>query len=115
MRDESRQILPAGLQNVSARIILDANGTFVVSEIPGLLYGDRGKPQLDTGSGVWTLVSREGGQQIQFNFQAITAGSREGVVPYGTQLHVSKRWSTVTLSYYLGDPDQGRRVEFEKK
>src|SRR5947208_1156937 len=38
MRDASRQVLPAELQKASAKIVLDANGTFVASDMPGLFY-----------------------------------------------------------------------------
>ena len=38
MTEASRQVLPAELQKTSATIILDANGTFVASEMPGLFY-----------------------------------------------------------------------------
>jgi hypothetical protein len=34
---------------------------------------------------------------------------------YGTQIMVSKPWSAVNMEYYIGDQDQGVRVEFERK
>jgi hypothetical protein len=94
------------------------NGAFVASELPeDLLYGPpEATDRLVTGSGVWKLVSREGRQQVQLQFNTITAGQR-GSVPYGTILNVSTGLgATVDLYYFQGgDADQGRRVEFEKK
>jgi len=110
MNDESREILPPELQKVSAKIVLNANGTFVATDMPGLFYfpGLRAI-QLESGSGEWKLVSREGEQQVQLDFQAI-AGWKDGL-PYGTQLDVS----TGSLFYFVGDADEGRRVSFERK
>src|ERR1022692_2879298 len=85
----SRQSLPAELQKASARFVLNANGTFVASNVPGLFYfpGSR-SARSENGSGVWKLVSRDGGQQIQLDFQVIVDW-KEGV-PYGTQLGISR-------------------------
>jgi hypothetical protein len=110
LKDESRKALPNELQKASAKIVLDANGTFVASDIPGLLYSPgRHAAQLENGSGAWKLVSREGKQQIQLDFQVI-AGWKD-VLPYGTQLDVSRG----RLFYFFGDADQGRRVAFERR
>jgi hypothetical protein len=114
---ESRHsFLSAAQQNASARIVLDASGTFVVSEVPeDLLYGrSETGIGLVSGSGVWKLFSREGRQQVELEFLAITAGQR-GAVPYGTQLNVSGRGSAVSLYYFQSDPDQARRIELERK
>jgi hypothetical protein len=117
--DQSRQrFLPASQRSAAAKIILDADGRFVASEVPeDLLYGPpEAADRVVTGSGVWTLVSHQGRQQVQLQFNTITAGQR-GNVPYGTMLNVSTGLrSTVRLYYFQGgDADQGRRIEFEKK
>jgi hypothetical protein len=120
MKETSRQVLPTELQNASVKIVLDVNGTFAASELPEELPPappsdmKQRRVRLDTGSGVWKLVSREGKQQVQLNFHAML-GSKEGDVPYGTQMDVEKWWSTVSLYYFLGDADEGRRVSFERK
>jgi hypothetical protein len=57
--DASRQILPDGLRNASAKIA-HPDGTYFASEIPGLFYvpGRRGlRPE--SGSGGWKLVALE--------------------------------------------------------
>jgi hypothetical protein len=110
IKDESRRSLPAELQNVSAKIVLNTDGTFVASDMPGLFYfPGRHAAQLESGSGAWRLVSRDGKQQVQLNFQAIVGW--KDALPYGTQLDVSSG----SLFYFLGDADEGRRVAFEKK
>jgi hypothetical protein len=115
--DESRQrFFSAAQQKASAKIVLDANGSFVASEVPeDLLYRP---PAADagfvTGSGVWRLFSREGRKQVQLEFRAITVGQR-GNVPYGTHLNISGGSSDVSLYYFQGDPDQARRIEFDRK
>ncbi len=115
MTDASRQVLPTELQKAPAKIVVDVNGTFVASDMPGLFYfPGRRTARLESGSGVWKLVSREGRQQVQLDFHAI-ADWKETDLPYGTQLDVSRGFSAVSLYYFLGDADEGRRVEFERK
>jgi hypothetical protein len=116
VKNESRhRFLSEVQQKAAAKIILDANGTFIALEIPeDLLYGP---PQTSdgivTGNGIWKILLLEGKQQVQLNFESITVGQR-GVVPYGTQLNVSRGWSTINLFYFQGDPDEGKRIEFEE-
>jgi hypothetical protein len=110
MKDDSRRILPAELQKASGKLVLDANGTFVASDVPGLFYfPGRHAARLESGSGLWKLVSREGRQQVQLDFQTIVGW--KDALPYGTQLNVSSG----SLYYFWGDPDEGRRASFEKK
>ena len=114
MKDSSRQVLPPELQKASPKIVVDVNGTFVVSDMPGLFYfPGRRAARLESGNGVWKLVSREGKQQVQLDFRVI-ANWKEANFPYGTQLDVTRGWSAVTLFYFLGDADEGRRIDFEK-
>jgi hypothetical protein len=115
MEESSRQVLPPDLRKGSPRIVVDANGTFFVSDMPGLFYTPGSRlARLESGSGVWKLVSREGKQQVQLDFRAI-ADWKETDLPYGTQLDVSRGWSAVSLSFFLGDADERRRVDFEKE
>ena len=75
IKDGSRKSLPAELQNASAKIVLDTNGTFVASDMPGLFYfPGRHAARLESGSGTWKIVSRDGKQQVQLNFQVIATG-----------------------------------------
>lgn len=110
LKDASRKSLLAELQNASAKLVLEANGMFIVSDILGLFYFHGRHPaQLESGTGIWKLVSHDGKQQVQLDFKTIS--NCKDVLPYGTQLDVSKG----SLFYFLGDPDEGRRIAFEKK
>jgi len=117
IKDSSRQLLPTELQKAAATVVLDSNGTFVASEIPEELppvppYDPKHRNiRLDTGSGNWQLISREGKKQIQLNFLIMQGSSN---LPYGTQMNISSLWS-VSLYYFLGDADEGRRMSFERR
>src|SRR5437879_3303112 len=104
--------------------MLNANGTFVASEVPeDMLYGaevvDRlfgpseSAERLVTRNGVWKLASREGRQLVELEFRVFRVGKR-GRLPFGAQLEVSGGLSAVSLYYFQGDPDLGRRVAFER-
>jgi len=114
MKESSRQILPAELRANSATIVMEANGTFVASDLPGIFDFPPVNFRLYRGNGVWKLVSRKGKQQVQLDFHVIPSGSVTTKLPFTTEMDVSKGWS-VSLYYILGDPDEGRRVEFERK
>jgi hypothetical protein len=110
MKDESRPVLPIELRRASAKLVLNSDGTFVASDLPGFLYlPEHRSARLENGSGVWKLSSREGKRQLQLDFQTIADWT--GPLPYGTQLDISKG----NLLYFFGDADEGRKVSFEKK
>jgi len=115
MTDSSRQAVPSQLQKASARIALYPNGTFVASDMPALFFfPGHCEARLESGTGVWKVVSIEGQQQVQLNFQTIADWNKTDL-PYGTQLNISTGWSKVSLYYFIGDPDEGRMIEFERK
>ena len=103
--NESLEILAPELRNATAKILLDANGTFAASGMPALFYfpGLR-SAQLESGSGTWRLVTVDGQQKVELDFDSI-AGWNDGL-PFGTQLNISSG----SLYYFLADPDEGRRV-----
>jgi hypothetical protein len=110
IEDASRRALPAEFQGAPAQFVLNANGTFAASDIPGLFYfPGRHAARLESGSGTWKLASQEGEQRVQLNFQAI-AGWKDAL-PYGTQLDVSRK----SLFYFFGDADEGRRIAYDRK
>lgn len=118
--DQSRQSLPSDLQKALAKIVVNADGSFVASELPEELqptppYDMKARVRLDSGSGVWKLASWEGSEHLQLEFRMLTSGNENRHVSYGFPLTVSSRWSVVTVHYFLGDPDESRRIEFERK
>jgi hypothetical protein len=69
--------------------------------------------ELDSGDGVWKLVSREGKQEVQLEFRS-RQGRNASEVPYGAMLEISKGLGNATLYYFIRDPDEGKMVEFER-
>ena len=115
MNDASRQVLPVELQKAAARIVLNRDGTFVASDIPALFFfpGHRAA-RLESGSGTWKLFLSEGRQEVLLEFHEIVDW-KKNELPYGTQLNVSRGWSALSLYYFFGDADEGRKIEFAKK
>lgn len=113
--EASRERLPTALRKASARIILNVNGTFAASDMPidGLLHDNPKLVKLVAGSGEWRIASLDGEREVQIDFLVATEGINQ--TPYGMQLHVSKFLGPMGLFYFLSDPDQGQRVEFEKR
>lgn len=109
----SRKNLPIELKNASATITFDNAGKFVARELPGFLYAMPGNKRIDSGIGSWELVSRKNGQQLQLNFSSIT-NNAEAKLPYGTQLYLSKKSYGVVIYYFIGDPDEGLKIELMK-
>jgi hypothetical protein len=70
---------------------------------------------LVSGSGTWRLdTSDPKRRRLQLVFRSIHGGGHEAEVPFGAQLQVWKRGTSLALSYFRGDPDERDRVEFEK-
>lgn len=110
MTEASRGRLPVELQKAKPRIVLDASGSFVAFDMPALFYVKESDiAKLESGSGVWKLVSRDGQQELQLEFQ--TRANEQSAGSVGRRFHVSRG----SVFYFIGDPDEGRRVSFEKK
>ena len=110
--DWSREYLPTELQKAQAKIILNANGTFIASDMPidfYFHYHDR-DVHLESGSGVWKIKFIQKRQQIELEFLAIT-GWRKDELPLGWLLDISNR----SLYYYMSDPDLGHKISFERQ
>ena len=85
-------------------IVLDKTGTFVALNLPGFLDVDT-----TSGNGRWRLVASSGKQQVQLDFANITGWG--GALPYGAQLQVTGNG----LYYFIGDPDEAKRVLLQKQ
>ena len=117
MTTESRAYLPPEVTKSSGKIVLDSNGHFTASDLPEEMrqYGSRPEVRLDSGIGLWRLAFWDGAQHVQLEFQQLSIKGRQDQHAYGFPLIVSKGWSGTTLYYSLGDPDDARRVIFEKQ
>ena len=118
LSDESRKLLPADFRQASGRVVVSADGTFVAEDLPEQLppvFPDvNSQVRLDSGGGKWKLAAWEGAEHLQLEFRNGTFSKGESHETYGFPLTVSRGWSSITLSYALGDPDQGV-LELEKK
>ena len=104
MTQASHQYLPPDQQTMSARLTLRSDGRFAAVDLPGAFHGVVGVADRNSGSGTWKLMMRDGRQQIQLAFDE----------SYGTQLEVVRSGNAWTLQYFLGDPDEGRKIELER-
>ncbi len=118
--DQSRKGWPPEFQKAEAKIIVNPDGTFVASELPEELhpvppYEMKPRMRLDSGRGTWKLTSWEGAQHLQLEFPDLPPMDGNSHSSYGLPLIVSRGWSILSMYYSLGDPDEVRRVTFEKK
>ncbi len=98
----------------SSRIILNGDGNFFATDLPGdlVFLPPEGATRLVTGNGVWKLSSREGEQEIQLEFHVMSG--KEGSIRFGTRMHISMTKTGPVLFYYRGDPGEGLRIELRK-
>ena len=113
--DASRSALPAALQKASATIVFDSDGNFRASEMPAMFDVPGRQPErLESGRGTWKVPPGDSRQRIQLECREIAEWTWSEL-PFGKELSVSSGWSSVELYYYVGAPDNGRRVVFEKR
>jgi hypothetical protein len=117
LRNTSKESLPTELKESSPRIVLNADGSFIATDLPEEL--PRVPPsdmqlhaRLDSGTGVWKLGFWQSQQQLQLVFHAFTAGPDKVQVPFGMLLKIESKTS---IFYYLSDPDLGVVIRFERQ
>lgn len=106
---ESKRILPEVLQKGSGVLSLKSDGSFEASDLPGLLYFPPGPLPVNSGTGTWKLVTRDGKAKIQLDF-----ANANGLTKASTTFVDVSQGSNTALTYYLGDPDKEQRVELMK-
>jgi len=108
--DEASSVrLPAGSERRDGSLSLKANGEFVLDGLPGLLrIPPEREMRFESGRGVWKVIRVDGEARLQLEFLALV--DWEGGLPFGCQVCVAKR----ELFYFIGDPDEGRRVVLKK-
>ena len=104
MAASSSRYLPAQMKDVTPRLVVKSDGSFSASNLPGAFHYSTDIVS-NTGRGRWNRRTEEGRDLVQLIFD----GS------YGTQLEFSDSWGGPTLTYFLGDPDQGHRIELKKQ
>jgi hypothetical protein len=110
IRGDSREEMPQGLSRGSGVFTFNRNGAFTASQIPGLLYSQNLRPmRLESGSGNWRVINQGSRQFVQLDFHKID--NWKNPLPFFTQLEISSK----RLIYFIGNPDDGRIVVFEKQ
>jgi hypothetical protein len=111
---DSQERLPLAQQNIAVRLLLDSRGTFKFSQVPeGLIHSlPQNSDAKITADGSWNLASRDGWTLVDLRFRSMKDGRDVG---YNTHLYVSNSFSPPRLFYFQGDPDQGHRIEFERR
>ncbi len=100
----SRQFLPAELKGGVSYLTLSSDGTFDAVDMPGAFHGSFAVV-VNSGRGTWKVATVDGREKVQISFS-------EGG---GTQLEISHfPGSQSTLSYFISDPDAGKRVELTR-
>jgi len=92
------------MAGLSPRLVLSADGWFTATDLPGAFHGTEGVVDRNSGSGSWKFITKDGRQQIQVSFDG----------DYGTQFEIAKDGGVWRLFYFLGDPDEHRRLEYTK-
>jgi hypothetical protein len=105
MTPSSRQYLPATVKGVSPTLVLRSDGSFTASQFPLQSLDSLDVVEAHGGSGRWNLITKDGRQQIQIDFD----GS------YGTQLEISGSPGSPGLFYFLSDPDLLQKIELVKR
>jgi hypothetical protein len=112
--NDSLKNVPIELRKNSARIVLNADGSFTAFDLPSEFHFSPDGHGPGGGKGDWKLAWQEGRLRVQLVFHEITNKGIPG--PFGMPLEISRGWSSIeSLYYFWGDPDSGRRVEFERK
>ena len=98
----SGRYLPSDMANISPRLVLSADGRFTATDLPGEFHGSLDVVERFSGKGSWTLITKDGRQQIQLNPDDA----------YVTQFDIANDGEVWKLLYFLGDPDEHRRLEY---
>jgi hypothetical protein len=117
MAYQSRNVLPAELQKASGMLVVNADGTFKSTELPEELHpiGGTRRLRLDSGGGIWSLARWDGEQHLELEFHEIAPADTEGSRRYGFPMELSRGWSGLDLYYFLGDPDEVRRITLTRR
>jgi hypothetical protein len=107
--DSSREYLPEEVRAATATVVLAANGTFTVLELPTSVPGDPGsqRAELLTGHGEWSVLPLSGSNDLldlAFEYFESSEGY-ESVSQSGCSLTIRRGFRSLDLAYAFGDPD----------
>jgi hypothetical protein len=116
LTEDSRKHLPVSLRQATGQIVIHEKGDFDAVQLPGdlLWLPPGGEAKLVTGSGVWAIDYGDGAQQLRLGFRKISE-EKDRPPLSETKLYFSDAHPPTLMFYFRGDPDEGFRIEFEKK
>jgi len=103
----------AAVGSGAAEIVLRSNGTFTATNVPAdWLAPIRKVPsRLSLLTGTWAIDDRLDSDRLLLSIQK---ADKELPVPYGAELMPDGSPDAPALFYYVGDPDENRRVFFKR-
>jgi hypothetical protein len=115
LTEQTRTPVTSQPRQATGTIDFEQGGRFSARDVPvGILGTQRTQqPHVFSGAGTWKLVSKGGSQEVELLFQEMQ-NSVSLRTPYGTRLIIGERGTSIVLFFFDGDPDEGRKVEFQR-
>jgi len=112
--EQSRKYIAVELTSVSPRITLNSDGTFIAVDLPReRRIGSQSPPFADvviSGRGTWKILALGGNDRVSLRFEDNSGGEF-----FISDWAMNGPWSSTTLYYFVGDPDEVRRIEFARQ
>jgi len=112
MTKESKEMLPVARRG-SGKLSLRSDGEFVAQELPAELVDVESTPTV-SGTGTWQIRKVDGSAALLLTFNAFTSPGGQQTVPFRTLVFIDNDWGKPAPYFFLGDPDQGGRINFER-
>ena len=99
-----------------ATLTLSRDGKFTATSVPATFLGIADGKQVLSGAGTWSIIQLDSAydKRLQFTFTKVEGINLQNL-PWGAQLLVQGSNKTPQLFYYVGDPDDGRKVVFRRE
>jgi hypothetical protein len=105
-----------GYSAAEISIVVSADGTLIIRNIPDWWLTDFGKPQggFDSGEAKWAVQKRQDWWVIGVNFRSTEkfSSQQRRVGTFGTELFLIGEKPPYKIHLIVGDPDEGRGMEF---
>jgi len=99
-----------------ATLTLTRDGKFVATSVPATFLGINDGKHMLSGTGTWSIIQLDSAydKRMQFTFTKVEGITLQNL-PWGAQLLIQGSNKTPQLFYYVGDPDDGRKVVFRRE
>lgn len=111
--EASRYRLPIDIRSIEPHLLLQVDGRFVATSLPGgmVFLGTHPRLTVVSGEGFWEIGTFGGDHRLLLKFRAITG---IGAVESTTALDIASRDAAMRLWWWVGDPDAGARIDFKR-